>query len=66
MTLDAISLRALADCRRNARGALAAMRAMSTAHLTRDELTALSRVASLLADAVAELEQLEQHARLQP
>lgn len=66
MNLDQTSLLALADARRSARASLAALKALSFTPSHRDDLTALSRVASLLADAVAELERLEQRARLAP
>jgi len=66
MTLDKVSLLALADARHHARASLAALRAMSTDRLTGDNLVALSRVAAQVADVTAELERLEQRARLQP
>lgn len=64
--LDHPSLAALADARRNARGALAALRAMDLTPANRDARLRISQTASTLADAIAELEQLEQHARLKP
>ncbi len=66
MNLDRTNLTALQDARRQARASLAALRSLSFTPSHRDDLTALSRVASLLADAVAELERLELRARLAP
>ena len=56
--LDHPSLRALADARRHARGALAALRAMDLTPVSRDSRLRISQTASVLADAIAELEQL--------
>lgn len=66
MNLDHTSLAALQDARRNARASLAAVRAMNLAGLHADDFTALSRLASQLADAIADLERIEHAARLQP
>lgn len=64
--LDRTSFDALADARRNARGALAALRAMNLAAVPADHCTELSRIGSTLADVISELTTLESRARLQP
>lgn len=66
MILDSTSIAALADARRNACAALAALKALSFQPSARDDLQNVSRVASSLSDAIAELERLEHAARLQP
>lgn len=66
LRLDHPSLLALADARRNARASLAALRAMDLTPANRDARLRISQTASVLADAIAELEQLESRARLQP
>lgn len=64
--LDRTSLDALADARRNARGALAALRAMNLATAPADRRTELSRLAATLADVIGELTEIEMRARLRP
>lgn len=64
--LDRTSLDALADARRNARAALAALRAMDLTPANRDARLRISQTASVLADAIAELTEIEMHARLKP
>lgn len=64
--LDRVSLDALTDARHHSRAALAALRAMDLTPANRDARLRISQTASTLADAIAELEQLEQHARLRP
>lgn len=66
LALDRTSLDALADARHHSRAALAALRAMDLTPVSRDSRLRISQTASVLADAIAELEQLESRARLQP
>lgn len=64
LPLDRTSLAALTDARRNARASLAALKAMDIATVPADRRTELSRIAAALADVIAELAEIEMHARL--
>ena len=62
--LDRVSLDALAHARHHSRAALAALKAMNLATVPADHCTELSRIAAALADVIAELAEIEMHARL--
>ncbi len=66
LTLDRVSLEALADARRSTRAALAALHAMNLGAVHADRCTELSRIGSTLADVIGELTAIESRARLQP
>ncbi len=66
LSLDRTSLEALADARRNARAALAALRALNLAAVHSDHCIELSRIGGTLADVIVALTAIESRARLQP